>query len=85
MITIIPAMKNLTPANSISDAGFAVSTENNPYPILTHGNALPHSAEQSIASNAAIYVFLSVSAFIKTSYITKSSGIVTGRQYRFIF
>ena len=55
------------------------------FPILMHGNALPHSAEQSIASNAAIYVFLSVSAFIKTSYITKSSGTVAGRQYRFIF
>lgn len=54
-IVNIPARVNRYPANKICIPAASDGMENISYPILIHGNALPHNAQHNNASNATIH------------------------------
>ena len=59
----IPAKKNLVPAKRIWDITSDDSIPNKAYPILIHGNALPHNRQQRMASRNTTILLLKVDLF----------------------
>lgn len=63
IITSTPASVKRTPAKSIWDQVSSGPMENNSYPILMDGKALPHRKQQSSASRHTVPVFCKYVSF----------------------